>query len=371
VREETYFKTSGTASEGKAMAKNRLPQKNAADRNPQQTPITKRPDNVRRQRQADRMGRILRVMRLIQSRGRWDAQAIAAEVGCNVRTVFRDLAALEYAGVPWHFDKVFQCYKVQSDYFFPVPGLTEEEALGQALATAVTKAPGLDVAGGTAPITRKLAVRSGETIRQLMADAERLVSVLDLKLADHSRHHNEIKAIQFALIYRKQLTGLYESPYETGPVRLKLHPYRLCLIKNAWYLIARPTDEEQPRTYRVARFKTLRMVDAAARVPGEFDLREYFGNAWGVFRGSQSYDVEIWFAPEVARMVTETVWHHSQKSKSQPGGAVTLTFRVDGLEEIAGWLLSWAGRFEIIAPKELRELVVKKLKCALEMQVAE
>ena len=110
------------------------------------------------------------------------------------------------------------------------------------------------------------------------------------------------------------------------------------------------TDADQPRTYRIARFKTLRMLDVPARVPGEFDLREYFGNAWGVYRGDRTYDVEIRFIPEVAQVVTETVWHHTQKAKSNPDGSVTLTFQVDGMEEIANWILSWAGRARVIQP---------------------
>lgn len=349
------------------MVKKRANPRVAAGSQPANTPIKQRPDRERRTRQADRMGRILKVLRLIQSRGRWNAQAIADEVGCKVRTIYRDLKALEYAGVPWYFDQVHQCYRVQPDYHFPIVGLTEDEALGQALATAVTKTPSLNISGGAAPTTRKLAVASGETIRQLMADAERLTSVLDLKMADHSQHQETIKAVQLALIQRKQITGQYQSPYEPGSVALKLHPYRLCLIKSAWYLIARPTDADQPRTYRIARFKTLRMVDVPARVPGEFDLRDYFGNAWAVFRGDRTYDVEVRFIPEAAKAVVETVWHHTQKVQANPDGSVTLTFQVDGLEEIANWILSWAGRVKVIQPVELREMVVKRLQRTLEM----
>ena len=85
-------------------------------------------------------------------------------------------------------------------------------------------------------------------------------------------------------------------------------------------------------------------------------------------RGNQSYDVEIWFSPEAAQVVTETVWHHTQKAKSNPDGSVTLTFQVDGLEEIANWILSWAGRAKIIQPLELRELILGKLRAAMKMQ---
>ena len=243
--------------------------------------------------------------------------------------------------------------------------------LGQALATAATRAPGLDVGVGAAPTTQKLAAGSREEVKELLADAARLVCVLDLKLADHSRHHEMIKTVQFALIQGKQVTGHYESPYEPTPVNLRLHPYRLCLIKNAWYLIGKPNDAPKVKTFRIARFKTLRMLDQPAQVPPDFDLKAYFGNAWAVYRGSQSYEVESWFAPEAARVVTETVWHHTQKSKSHPDGSVTLTFRVDGLEEIAGWVLSWAGRVTVIRPVELRKLVLQRLQRAVEMHTDE
>ena len=49
------------------------------------------------------------------------------------------------------------------------------------------------------------------------------------------------------------------------------HEYRLCLVKNAWYIIGRPTDADEPRTYRVARFKTLQMLDQPADVPEDFN----------------------------------------------------------------------------------------------------
>ncbi len=332
-----------------------------------EAPIAKRPDWARRIRQSEKMARILRVLQLIQSRSRWDTKTIAEELECGERTVYRDLEVLKFAGVPYYREQTTGAIRVRPDYRFPIPNLTEEEVLGQALATAVTKAPGLDVGAGAAPTTQKIAAASKEEIQELLADAAKLVSVLDLKLADHSRHHEAIKTVQFAMLRQRQVVGNYESPYEPGSTSLRLHPYRLCLIKNAWYLIGRPHESQEVKTFRIARFRTLRMLDQPAEVPAEFNLKKYFGNAWAVYRGSKTYDIEIWFAPEAARVVSETVWHHTQKSKSQPGGGVILTFKVDGLEEITGWLLSWAGRFKIIQPKELREVVIERLQQTLEM----
>ena len=328
-------------------------------------PITTRPDRDRRVRQNARIARVLGVLNLIQSRGRWTAKAIGEELECSERTVYRDLEVLEFSGVPYYRDLVDHTIRVRPDFRFPVLTLTDDEVFGQALATALMKAPGLNVTPGAALTTRKLAATSNEKTKQVFEDAARLVSVLDLKLADHSRHHDVIKTIQTTLLQGKQLTGHYESPYQASPVKLRLHPYRLCLIKNAWYIIGRPFDEACPRTYRVARFKSLRMLDDPAEIPNDFSLREYFGNAWSVYKGDQSYDVEVRFTPDAARVVTETVWHHTQSVTSNKDGSVTFRFQVDGLEEIVNWVMSWTGRVEVLHPPELRDLVVKKLKSAL------
>lgn len=326
-----------------------------------------RPDRDRRVRQNARIARVLGVLNLIQSRGRWSLKTIAEELECSERTIRRDLEVLEFAGVPWFKDAADQTIHVRPDYRFPVLMLTDGELLGQALATSATRSPGLDVTLGATPTTRKLAAASTARVQELLEDASRLVAVLDLKLVDHSRHHEAIRTVQHALLQGKQLTGHYESPYEPAPVELRLHPYRLCLVKNAWYIIGRPIDEAEPRTYRVARFKSLRMLDDPAVVPSDFDLRAYFGDAWSVYRGDQSHDVEIRFTPEAAKVVTETVWHHTQKATAHKDGSVTLSFRVDGLEEIANWVLAWTGRAKVLSPPEFRQLVVGRLEKALDM----
>ena len=350
------------------MAKKRQAKKTVKNSAAAEKSIPQRPDRDRRVRQAERLANVLKILELIQSRGLWTTKALAEELECSERTVYRYLDVLKFAGVPYYREGPQQFVRVRPDYRFPILTLTEDEALGQALATVATKATGLDVGVGASATTRKLEAASTGDVKEILADTAQLVSVLDLKLADHSKHREAIKTIQFALLEERQITGQYERPYEPKPAKLRLHPYRLCLVKNAWYIISRPADADEPRTYRVARFKTLQMLDQPADIPEDFDLKEYFGNAWAVFRGDKTYDVEIRFTPEAAKVVTETVWHHTQKVKSHKDGSVSLTFRVDGLEEIRNWILGWAGSAKVVKPAGLRDLVVDKLQAALEMQ---
>jgi predicted DNA-binding transcriptional regulator YafY len=292
---------------------------------------------------------------------------LAAELGTTRRTVHRDLQVLDLAGVPYAYDREKGAYVLQGDYRFAVTGLTDDELLGQATAAALTSAKGLDIGAGAGPTTRKLRATGRERTRTLLEDAERLTAVLDLKLADHEAHRETIRTIQWALIGRKCLEGTYVTPYQAGEKRLVLHPYRLCLVKQAWYLIARPSGSNHPVTYRAARFRSLKALDAAADVPGDFDLKAYFGDAWAVYRGDRSHEVELRFFPEAAAMVMETTWHHTQRVARHEDGSVTLSFRVDGLEEIVWWVLGWSGRVEVVRPPELRGMVVEQLRRALAM----
>jgi predicted DNA-binding transcriptional regulator YafY len=329
-----------------------------------------RSDSERRERQAQKFSRLLELLELLQGRARYNAGALAAELEVSPRTVHRDLKVLGLAGVPCDYDREKGYYVLQGDYRFAVAGLTDDELLGQATAAVLTGAKGLDLGAGAEPTTRKLRATSREKGRTLLEDAGRIMAVLDLKLADHEAHRDTFRTIQTALIERKCLEGTYVSPYQPVEKRLLLLPYRLCLVKQAWYLIARPEGSVHPVTYRVARFRSLEKLDATADVPEDFDLRAYFGNAWAVYRGERSYEVEVRFVREAATLVIETTWHHTQQIQHHEDESVTLSFRVDGLEEIARWLLGWSGWAEIVRPPELRGIVVEQLRKALALNGA-
>jgi predicted DNA-binding transcriptional regulator YafY len=340
------------------------PAKRSQSRSRKPFPVSSHSDRDRRSKQAGRWARLLRVLQLIQDRGRWDVEAIRQELGCSKRTVHRDLDVLEIAGVPWFFDRAAKSFRVRSFYAFPVVSLTDDELLGLATATAATKAAGLDVTKGAKPTTDKVVTSADSRSYEILKEAQHFTEVLDLKLADHSQHRAFIRTVQGALIEKKQLSGQYESPYDGKPVKVTLHPYRLALIKSAWYLIGKTRGDDQPRTYRIIRFKSLRMTDDNAVIPRMFDLREYLGNAWAVFRGAETHDIELLFTKDAAS-VTETVWHHTQKTHRNSDGTVTMTFRVDGLEEIVRWIVGWAGRVKVIGPEALRKMVVDQHKKAI------
>ncbi|MBN2455133.1 MAG: WYL domain-containing protein [Sedimentisphaerales bacterium] len=71
------------------------------------------------------------------------------------------------------------------------------------------------------------------------------------------------------------------------------------------------------------------------------------------------YNVKLRFMPMVAENVAEVYWHDTQKFKRQENGSVIAEFRVDGLNEIAWWILGYGDQVEVLAPKKLRKKIAQ------------
>jgi hypothetical protein len=87
------------------------------------------------------MTRVVRLLRLLLGHGRWNAEALARELGCSVRTLFRDLNVLTAAGVPVNYDRQSESYCVPETYRFPridrlAPAPPGEESVRDLLKTA-------------------------------------------------------------------------------------------------------------------------------------------------------------------------------------------------------------------------------------------
>jgi predicted DNA-binding transcriptional regulator YafY len=78
-----------------------------------------RPDADRRVRQCEKFARLLRLLRLLLGHGRWNARALAQELGCSIRTLHRDLNVLTMSGVPITYDRHGESYSVPATYRFP------------------------------------------------------------------------------------------------------------------------------------------------------------------------------------------------------------------------------------------------------------
>jgi proteasome accessory factor B len=74
------------------------------------------------------------------------------------------------------------------------------------------------------------------------------------------------------------------------------------------------------------------------------------------------YNIKLRFLPMVANNVAEVQWHSTQKVTHNRDGSATIEFRVDGLREIAWWILGYGDQVQVLAPKALRNKVLETAK---------
>ena len=72
--------------------------------------------------------------------------------------------------------------------------------------------------------------------------------------------------------------------------------------------------------------------------------------------------VTIRFQPLVAQNVAEVVWHKTQRTEFNPDGTLDFHVTVSGLGEISWWILGYGDQAEVLAPKKLRDIVVRRAK---------
>ena len=320
-----------------------------------------------------RLHRLLRVLALLRGPSSWNARRLAEHFQTSRRNVHRDLAVLELAGVPFYYDPDFGQgggYRIRESFFFPQVGLSDQECLDLAVMTRAAETNSIPLLGSMCEVRDKILQTLPASQQSLISEASELFDVLGVGLADHSKARKVMLAVQKAMLAKKQIEGLYESPHRKRPARVQIQPLRVFLAGQAWYLAAYDNADKATRLYRIARFKEIKLLDRPLISRPHLSIRELIGNAWVVYRGDRDWHIEIVFSGEAAPLVAETHWHHTQEIEPRKDGSLVFRATVSGLEEVKWWVLNWGPRARVIKPKELADEVRRLAEATVRNYVA-
>ncbi len=307
-----------------------------------------------------RLNRLLQLIALLRGPTSWNARRLAEHFQTSRRNVYRDLAVLELAGVPYYFDPDFGDgggYRIRPEWWFPSVGLTQQECLDLAVLVRIAETGNIPLLDQVSEARDKLLGTLPAKQQDIIRTASELFDIFRIGLAEHGHSRSIMLCLQQALIQRIQIKGSYRSHGKKRAASVSLQPRRIFLCGNAWYLAAHCNKAKDTKLYRIARFTQAELVDRRATVDHRFSLREYLGNAWTVHRGDRDWYVEIIFTAEAAPLVSETCWHHTQELELQSDGSLIFRATVSGLEEIQYWVLGWGPRARVKKPNELRAQV--------------
>ena len=308
--------------------------------------------------ESGRIYRLLHVITLLQSNRYYSVRQLSELGGMSRRTVFRDLQALRGAGIPVAFDASRRGYRISERFFLPPTTLTVDEALAMILLSRqLGDQDGIPFQQAAVAAAVKLEGALPETLRREIAPLAGAARLAITRLADHTGSRDTYTQLLLATSQGCVVRLYYDSLFEGRVVRTRLKPYRLLFVHHAWYVIGYSSMHRAQRLFNLVRVKKLEPTDERFTVPRTFSLDRFLGNAWHLIRGEESFRVVLRFSPKVARNVAEVRWHKTQRVRPQPDGSIEFHVTVDGIDEIAWWVLGYGDQVRVIEPECLRDRI--------------
>jgi CRISPR-associated endonuclease/helicase Cas3 len=122
------------------------------------------------------------------------------------------------------------------------------------------------------------------------------------------------------------------------------------------------------RTFKIERLRSAQLLHERYEIPADFDPRALLRDAWGIwYSEAEPVEVVLRFHPRVAMRVRESRWHRGQALEAQPDGYLLWRARVAEPREMLPWIRGWGADCEVLAPRQLREMLMGEAKAMAEL----
>jgi predicted DNA-binding transcriptional regulator YafY len=282
-----------------------------------------------------RASRLVELLLLLQERREATAGALATELEVSVRTIYRDVGALQAAGVPlWTESGPGGGIRLRDGWSGRLDGIAPDEAGALFLAGTVAQASVLST------LPRELAARAGRIRERFHVDAP------DWFSAHEPVPHLDVVAD--AVWTGRRLDLRYVD------AERRVDPLGLVLKAGRWYLVA--AHRGRPRTYRVGRIAQAAVRDERAERPDGFDLATWWATSSADFdRAIRRTTVTVRVSERGLRLLPRAITLPDVDAPEPgPDGWYELTVPVESDEVAAHQLLALAGHVEVLAPPAVR-----------------
>ena len=132
-----------------------------------------------------------------------------------------------------------------------------------------------------------------------------------------------------------------------------VHPYHMACIDSHWYLFAHDVDRRAMRTFVLSRIKDVVLSGRKFPKPKDFNVDEHLKGSFTVFKGKDDYEVVVEFDAWATDLIRNRRWHSTQEFTELQNGCSRLRFRLNSIEEMERFVLSFGTYATVLRPKEL------------------
>lgn len=280
--------------------------------------------------------RLLALVADLSRRDGCDLYELAARHRVGVRTIRRDLDALAEAGVP-----------------------LVDESDGRRKRWRITGNDARVAIAGRADPTRAIAIQAaarGIATRSTRAVLDELVDAKAFAACFEDRAallEAPLLPLIGAIVEQRVCTIAYRAPGADVATYAVL-PLKVFARDGIAYVLVHHRRRDVVITLALHRVQRLVVEKERGRPPVDFHADRQLHDQFGAHGGGHMVTYRLVFAPAVAALVGERVWHASQTVRRRRDGSAVLTFACRASYQVAAWVASWRGHVTVLEPASLR-----------------
>jgi len=303
----------------------------------------------------NRLDRLAAILIQLQSKKIVKAQEISNRFEITLRTVYRDIKALQEAGIPIGVEPG-KGYFIVDGYFLPPVMFTKEEASallmgGKLVEKMADEAITKEFFSALYKIKSILKTNDKEHLELL----EENIMVHKWFLAENESN-KFIIPIQESVANKNVIEIEYYTFYRDEVSNREVDPIGIVHYAGTWHLIAYCRMREDYRDFRIDRIRKIKKTNKNFRLRNRKSLKEYISQQ---YKNKELQKIIIKVPVDLYKVMLNSKYYYGYVSEIQKTDFVEVTFMYSNLEYFARWLLSYTKGIEIIEPPELKTEIIK------------
>lgn len=302
----------------------------------------------------NRIDRLTAILIHLQSKKIVKAAEVADRFNISLRTVYRDVKALQEAGVPIGAEAGTGYYIVEG-YHLPPVMFSKEEA-----AALLTGEKLMEQFSDQS--NKKLFSNAMHKIRSVLRGTEKdFLESLEENIAVIRRYRPPyaeefpdrfLSDIQQALAGQRLMQMEYFSYHREEVTKREVEPVGIFHSGGNWHLIAWCKLRKDYRDFRVDRIKKTSLQTATFDKSKHLSLQDYIAKTEAAHEKTQL--IKLAFHPDKVKYFNEQKFYFGHVSEEVIDGKVVMSFLQGSVESFGKWLLMWGNNVEIVYPAELK-----------------
>jgi len=302
----------------------------------------------------NRLDRLQAILTQLQSKKIVKAQEIADRFGISLRTVYRDIRALEEGGIPIGAEAGVG-YFLDDNYTLPPIMFTTEEASAILMAGKII--PHLsdkNVNHAFQDALYKIKSVMNAEDKAVLEKLDHSVKVFSGMSSAPKKDSIYLQDIQQALIQSKVVHLQYFAHYKQELSQREVEPIGLLFYALNWHLIAYCKLRGEYRDFRLDRIRKLEISKTCYDRKLDEAFEEYLEREKEQY---QCFEIELQVKKELALWLHESKYWYGFLSEQENDEFVNMKFLNPDLNGFARWILSMTDKVDIVAPLRLKSML--------------